>query len=135
MKKNSFLGGHPLSKLRINPIISIIILLAIIGIGLNFTEFLQEILMTIVIVGIIFIGYKWYMNSNKSARSSDRQAYSKAAKQSSKKYTSKSPIDFLQKKTNQKNNSAVKKKRKPTSSTHLTVIEGDKGKKKDKASL
>lgn len=121
-----------MGKQFINPIIGIIIFLAIIGIGLNFTDFLQEIIITALIAGIIFLGYKWYIRSNQSNRSNERQAYSKAAKQSSKKYASKSPVDFSQKKSTTQSNANSKKKRK--SSSHLTVIQGDKGKKKDKAS-
>lgn len=123
-----------MNKLRINPIIGIIILLAMIGIGLNFTDFLQEIFITLLIVGIIFLGYKWYLRSNKSSRSNEHQAYSKAAKQSNKKYAQKSPVDSIQKKSTSQNNLSSKKKRKQSSSSHLKVIQGDKGKKKDKAS-
>lgn len=123
-----------MKKQQINPIIVIIILLAIIGIGINFTDFLQEIMTTLIIVGIIYFGYKWYVRSNKSNRSNDRQAYSKAAKQSRKKYASKSTIDLTQKKSNSQHNFSSKKKRKTSSTSHLTVIQGEKGNKKDKAS-
>lgn len=121
-------------NLRINPIIAIIILLAIVGIGLNFIDFLQEIIITVIIGFVIFLGYNWYIRSNKSSGNNERQAYSKAVKQSKKKYASKSPTDFLQKKSSPQQNMTSRKKRKQSTSSHLTVIQGDKGKKKDKAS-
>lgn len=120
-----------MKKQLANPIIIAIIVLGIIGIIINFNTFLREIITTIIILGIIYLGYRWYINSNKSSKANNRQAYSKAVKQSRKKYapSNKSTIDLLQRKSSSKQSPSQKKKRKSPSS-HLTVIQGEKGKKK-----
>ncbi|GHH96958.1 hypothetical protein AM1BK_05010 [Neobacillus kokaensis] len=114
-----------------------LIILALIGIVGSITAnpagFIQKIaIMALIGFAIFFVVRKF---SNSSPQKKDQRAFLKAAKQSKKRLQNKSgepnlkssslgPIATLKKN---------KSKRKPPA--HLTVIDGKKGKKKNRASL
>ncbi|MDG4655583.1 SA1362 family protein [Ectobacillus antri] len=89
---------------------------------------IQNVLTIGIVIGAFFLLFKLFSSSG-SARSS----YNRAAKQSKRKYAKSftAPLK-MQDAQKGKNGSVFKKKRKPS---HLTVIEGKKGKKKDRASF
>ncbi|MBO9129692.1 SA1362 family protein [Bacillus sp. 165] len=116
-------------------------LFGIVYYGVNFpADLLKKIITIVIVAGAIFILYKLFTNSNSPGK--NRASYDRAAKQSKKKYAGqkqnitplannilkKAPLDLKGK----KGTSFLKKKRKQT---HLTVIEGKKGKKKNRASF
>lgn len=124
-----------LNRQLFNPIIIVIIALGIIGIGVNFGAALKQVLIGVGVIFVIYLLFRYFSNSTTSAN--DKNAYNKAVKQSQKKYAPKkqnapksSPLNFAQRKASNGNTNSKKKKKQ----THLTVIEGEKGKKKDHAS-
>ncbi|MFX3628544.1 MAG: SA1362 family protein [Ectobacillus sp.] len=108
----------------------------------------KNLLTFAIVIGAIYLLYKLFTSSSSSAN--PRSSYNRAVKQSKKKYgksngkantnakpnithlsssfTKKTPTDTQIK----KGNTSLKRKRKQT---HLTVIEGKKGKKKHRASF
>lgn len=114
--------------------IFIIVVLALGAIGLlttlvkNPMWLLQQIAFYTVIAGAIFLLYRYTMQRRIGQNHS---AYAKAAKQSKRRLDDRdSKVKSIsQARKNQKKASALKK----TRQTHLTVIEGKKGKKKNRA--
>jgi hypothetical protein len=91
------------------------------------------------VVGIFYLLYKMFTNSSGSANS--QSSYKRAAKQSNRKHGKQNvaPLSnsFLKRnasddKGKKGNSPSLKRKRKQS---HLTVIEGKKNKKKDRASF
>lgn len=82
------------------------------------------LLISAILIGIFFLVMKNFSLPNQAMRKEQR-AFIKAARQSKKR------IKRGQKKVDSKKKKAVRKRY--TSSTHLTVIEGKKGKKKNRA--
>lgn len=107
-----------------------LIILSVIGvIGrllTNPVQFLQGILVTIIVIGIIFFLVKKFLLNKPGNK--EQQAFIKAARKSKKRLLQKG-IEVGQRKDN---NQTLRKKR---PSNHLTVIEGNKGKKKNRAQL
>ncbi|MEH7458567.1 hypothetical protein CON65_04545 [Bacillus pseudomycoides] len=100
---------------------------------------LQNIGIMLLVVGIFYLLYKMFTNSSGSANS--QNSYKRAAKQSNRKYGKQNvaPLSnsFLKRnasddKGKKGNPTSLKRKRKQS---HLTVIEGKKNKKKDRASF
>ena len=100
---------------------------------------LQDIGIMLLVVGIFYLLYKMFTNSSGSANS--QNSYKRAAKQSNRKYGKQNvaPLSnsFLKRnasddKGKKGNPTSLKRKRKQS---HLTVIEGKKNKKKDRASF
>ncbi|MGI2790185.1 SA1362 family protein [Bacillus cytotoxicus] len=123
--------------------VSIIIGLAIFGLVssaiTNPIGMLQNIGLMLLVLGIFYLLYKMFTNSSGSAHS--HNSYKRAAKQSNRKYGKHNvaPLSksFLKRnhtddKGKKGNSPLLKRKRKQS---HLTVIEGKKNKKKDRASF
>ncbi|PWN76293.1 SA1362 family protein [Bacillus paranthracis] len=100
---------------------------------------LRNIGIMLAVVGIFYLLYKMFTNSSGSANS--QSSYKRAAKQSSRKHGKQNiaPLSNSFFKSNASNDkgkkgnlSSLKRKRKQS---HLTVIEGKKNKKKDRASF
>ncbi|MDC2863457.1 MULTISPECIES: SA1362 family protein [unclassified Bacillus (in: firmicutes)] len=100
----------------------------------------KNILIMLGVVGVFYLLYKMLTSSSSSANNS-KSSYKRAAKQSNRKYGKQNvtPLsnNLLKKnasdtKGKKGNTSFLKRKRKQS---HLTVIEGKKGKKKDRASF
>lgn len=100
----------------------------------------KNILTMLVVAGVFYLLYKVFTSSSGSANGS-QSSYKRAAKQSNKKYGKKNvtPLSNTLLKRNASDSkgkkdspSPLKRKRKPS---HLTVIEGKKNKKKDRASF
>ena len=100
----------------------------------------KNIVIILIVVGVFYLLYKMLTSSSSSANSS-HSSYKRAAKQSNRKYGKQNvtPLsnNLLKKnasdtKGKKENTSFLKRKRKQS---HLTVIEGKKGKKKDRASF
>ncbi|MFI8707365.1 SA1362 family protein [Bacillus sp. NPDC077411] len=100
----------------------------------------KNIAIMLIVVGVFYLLYKMLTSSSSSATNS-QSSYKRAAKQSNRKYGKQNvtPLsnNLLKKnasdpKGKKVNTSFLKRKRKQS---HLTVIEGKKGKKKDRASF
>ncbi|WP_028399164.1 SA1362 family protein [Ectobacillus panaciterrae] len=96
---------------------------------------LQNILTIGIVLGAFYLLYKLF---TRSGGSNTRASYNRAAKQSKRKYakpnvTPLSNKKHLQDAKGKKGRSSLFKKKRKQS--HLTVIEGKKGKKKDRASF
>ena len=85
---------------------------------------IRNIIVTAIVVGLILFLMKRFMFPATS-RNPDRQKFVKAARQSKKKFKS------AQKPSSRKKRTAIR--RRNVSASHLTVIEGKKGKKKNRA--
>lgn len=107
---------------------SFILVLGIIGLAVTVISqpfrLVRFLLISAIIIGIFFLVMRNFGLPNQSMRKEQR-AFIKAARQSKKR------IKRGQKKVDSKKKQAVRKRY--TSSTHLTVIEGKKGKKKNRA--
>jgi hypothetical protein len=99
----------------------------------------KNIAIMLLVVGVFYLLYKMFTSSSGSANS--QNSYKRAAKQSNRKYGKQNvaPLSNSLLKRNASddkgkkgNTSVLKKKRKQS---HLTVIEGKKNKKKDRASF
>ncbi|PEJ56987.1 MULTISPECIES: SA1362 family protein [unclassified Bacillus (in: firmicutes)] len=100
-------------------------------------KILQRFLFIGLILLILYFIYRVFTSSN--SQRSQQDSYRKAAKQTIKKYNTQksSPIKKSMNKskpTSRKSTSSPLLKKRIKDSSHLTVIEGEKGKKKDRAS-
>lgn len=93
--------------------------------------FIKMIAGMAIVVGVIFFLVKRFSQASPS-KNHEQRAFKKAAKRSKKRYQTKEQSTPT-KRTSIGSLSAARKKRKDTS--HLTVIEGRKGKKKNRASF
>ncbi|PEI92048.1 hypothetical protein CN679_13045 [Bacillus pseudomycoides] len=102
----------------------------------------KNIAIMLLVVGVFYLLYKMFTSSSGSSGSANSQnSYKRAAKQSNRKYGKQNvaPLSNSLLKRNASddkvkkgNSSLLKRKRKQS---HLTVIEGKKNKKKDRASF
>lgn len=100
-------------------------------------KLLQRILFIGLILLVLYFIYRVFTSS--SSQRSQHDSYRKAAKQTVKKYntqkTSSVKKSFNKSKpTSRKSTSSPLLRKRSKDSSHLTVIEGEKGKKKDRAS-
>jgi len=100
-------------------------------------KLLQRILFIGLILLVLYFIYRVFTSS--SSQRSQQDSYRKAAKQTVKKYntqkTSSVKKSFNKSKpTSRKSTSSPLLRKRNKDSSHLTVIEGEKGKKKDRAS-
>ena len=98
---------------------------------------LQRFLFIGLILLILYFIYRVFTSSNSQRGHQD--SYRKAAKQTVKKYNTQKSSSLKKsmnksKPTSRKSTSSPLLKRRTKDSSHLTVIEGEKGKKKDRAS-
>lgn len=114
-----------------------LIILAAIGVAGNYianpTGFLKSIAVVLVVSTAVYFIVRRFYNSNPEKR--EQRAFVKAAKRSKKRLHQKESGQGMRRSispiTTMKKN--MKSKKKPTA--HLTVIEGKKGKKKNRASF
>jgi hypothetical protein len=122
----------------------IIIALALFGLFSSLIEnpmkFLQRGLLFGLVLLVLYLFYRMFTTS--TTNRSHHDAYRRAAKKTVKKYTTKSgslkkPLikNSKAKSMNKKPVSSPLLKKKSKDTSHLTVIEGEKGKKKNRASL
>ncbi|WP_312857746.1 SA1362 family protein [Bacillus haikouensis] len=110
--------------------------LAFVGLGSwligNPLGLLRNILITAAVIGIIFFIYRRWFSNRSGAGSNEQRAFLKAAKQSKKRLKRKSTV-----KTQKSTVSPLSKKRstRKKSNANLTVIEGKKNKKSNRASF
>ncbi|WP_226667576.1 SA1362 family protein [Metabacillus litoralis] len=120
---------------RMNGVVLVIILLGIIGLITTLASdplwLLKQIAIYAALAGIIYLIYRLFM---KKRMGKEYSSYAKAVKQSQRRYDDKntrgSNVKNLSQVKKSSKTSAVKKKKQPS---HLTVIEGKKGKKKNRA--
>jgi ABC-type nickel/cobalt efflux system permease component RcnA len=119
-------------------IVGVLIILALLGISgaitTNPLKFLQSMaVMALIVIGIYFVVRKF---SNSSPQNKEQRAFLKAAKKSKKRLQHKGGDSNVKSAsvgtlTSLKKSNKTKKK----SPAHLTVIDGKKGKKKNRASF
>lgn len=120
---------------RMNGVVLVIILLGIIGVITTLVSdplwLLKQMAIYAVLAGAIYLIYRLFM---KKRMGKENTSYAKAVKQSKKRYddrnTRGSNVKNITQVKKSIKTSAVKKKKQPS---HLTVIEGKKGKKKNRA--
>ena len=120
---------------RMNGVVLVIISLGIIGVITTLVSdplwLLKQIAIYTVLAGAIYLIYRLFM---KKRMGKENTSYAKAFKQSKKRYddrnTRGSNVKNISQVKRSSKTSAVKKKKQPS---HLTVIEGKKGKKKNRA--
>ncbi|KOP83411.1 hypothetical protein LIS82_19115 [Cytobacillus solani] len=114
-----------------------LILLAVVGMTANLfsnpTGFLLRIAVILLVGAVIYYIFQRFYKA--SPRKREQQAFIRAAKKSKKRFQTNHLGKGHTRKTNSGNSLTSLKKSKKKSSTHLTVIQGKKGKKKDRASL
>lgn len=125
-------------KNRVSVIIILgLILLAVVGMTANlFSDPAGFLLRIAVIILVGFVIYSIFRHFYKaSPRKHEQRAFIRAAKKSKKRYKMNEPRKGNNRKASSGNSLSTLKRTKKKSSTHLTVIQGKKGKKKDRASL
>ncbi|WP_438824077.1 SA1362 family protein [Bacillus sp. JJ1503] len=118
-------------------IISGLVLLAVLGITTSMITdpagFLRRIAVILLVGAIVF--YIFQRFNRASPKKQEQRAFIRAAKKSKKRFHKPDAgKGSSSRKANSGSLTSIKRTRKK-SSTHLTVIEGKKGKKKDRASL
>ncbi len=119
-----------------NILVFTLVVLAIVGLGSwligNPLGLLRKILVTAAVIGVIYFIYRRWFSNRRGAGSNEQRAFLKAAKQSKKRLKKKSTA-----KTQKPTVSPLSKKRshRKKSSANLTVIEGKKNKKNNRASF
>jgi len=116
-------------------VISVLIGLAVFGLAVgmitNPAGFFQRLAVIALVGAVIFFIVRRLYGANPKKR--DQRAFVRAAKRSKKRFQQSTVKDNLRKGSASSITSLRKMRKK--SSVHLTVIEGKKGKKKDRASL
>lgn len=114
-----------------------IVLLAAFGIVAKFFAnpggFLRGVFIFAIFCAILYVLVRNFYQPSPSRR--EQQAFKKAAKQSKKKYTQKTQKTSPQTKSRGNIYSLNKTRNRSNRGTHLRVIEGKKGKKKNRASF
>ncbi|MEH7124487.1 SA1362 family protein [Bacillus sp. JJ1532] len=117
-------------------VISGLVLLAVLGITssmiTNPAGFLRRIAVILLVGAIVY--YIFQRFNRASPKKQEQRAFVRAAKKSKKRFHKPDAGKVSSRKANSGSLTSIKRTRKK-SSTHLTVIEGKKGKKKDRASL
>jgi predicted membrane protein len=91
------------------------------------------IIMAVVVAVIYFLINRFALNQADPSQKHEQQAFKKAAKKSKKRFQKKENTSSTPKRSSIGSLSAARKKKRDAS--HLTVIEGKKGKKKNRASF
>lgn len=119
------------------PLVGSVIVLGIIGIIGAFTKnplgFLKSIAVFALVALAIYFIFRLLTKSN--SKNKEQQAFLRAAKKSKKRLQHKGSEPQAKSSTFGSLTSLKKKKAKKKSPVHLTVIDGKKGKKKNRASL
>lgn len=118
-------------------VVSGLIILAILGLGVqlvnNPTGLFQSIAVIAIVVAVIYFIVQRVNRANPGKR--EHRAFAQAAKKSKKRFKNKEQGSAIQRKAKTGTLTSIKKSKRKSSTTHLTVIEGKKGKKKNRASL
>ncbi|YCI39537.1 hypothetical protein M1D49_09815 [Bacillus sp. PK3-056] len=114
-----------------------IIFLAFIGLTVNLIKnpsgFFLNIVVMVAVGGIIWFIYRHLSTSSPQKR--EQKAFLKAAKQSKKRLQTKDRSSSGQQQSTKTSSIKTNKHKRSKSTAHLTVIEGKKSKKKNRASL
>ncbi|NRG29719.1 hypothetical protein HRF69_21730 [Bacillus circulans] len=114
-----------------------IIFLAFIGLTVNLIKnpsgFFLNIVVMVAVGGIIWFVYRHLSTSSPQKR--EQKAFLKAAKQSKKRLQTKDRSSSGQQQSTKTSSIKANKHKRSKSTAHLTVIEGKKSKKKNRASL
>jgi len=114
-----------------------IIFLAFIGLTVNLIKnpsgFFLNIVVMVAVGGIIWFIYRHLSTSSPQKR--EQKAFLKAAKQSKKRLQTKDRSSSGQQQSTKTSSIKANKHKRSKSTAHLTVIEGKKSKKKNRASL
>ncbi|MFD2214062.1 SA1362 family protein [Metabacillus endolithicus] len=121
---------------RVNWIVMIVISLGVIGFITTLVSdplwLLKQIAIYAAIAGLIYLVYRLF---SRRRMGKEHSSYMKAAKQSKRRFddrsTKSSNVKNISQAKKARKSSAIKKKKQTPS--HLTVIEGKKGKKKNRA--
>ncbi|WNS74195.1 SA1362 family protein [Bacillus sp. DTU_2020_1000418_1_SI_GHA_SEK_038] len=117
-------------------VISGLILLAVLGVSTsliaNPAGFLRRIAVILLVGAIVFYIFQRFYRA--SPKKQEQRAFIRAAKKSKRRFHQPDAGKGNSRKASSGSLTSIKRTRKK-SSTHLTVIEGKKGKKKDRASL
>lgn len=115
-------------------IVTGLFILAAIGIASSFIDnpsgFLQKIAVMLLVIAVIFLIVRRFSKAHPEKQ--EQRAYLKAAKQSKKRYQKREDHDHSRRPASGSISSIKKIKKHPS---HLTVIEGKKGKKKNRATF
>ncbi|GAB2573553.1 SA1362 family protein [Gracilibacillus alcaliphilus] len=95
---------------------------------------IRSLLITLVIGAVIFGVLYFFLIRRRGAPTDELKKYRKAAKQSKQRYKQANPSPIKYSSSSQKKPSRAKRLNRKKAS-HLTVIEGNKDKKKNRASL
>lgn len=110
-----------------------LILLAIVGLFTslfgNPLGLVKQLLVTAAVIGIIYFIYRRWFSGRRAGNSNEQRAFLKAAKQSKKRHKRKSSS------RPQVSNAQKKRSIRKKSNANLTVIEGKKNKKNNRASF
>jgi hypothetical protein len=118
---------------RLHPIIWFVIILAVVGVLFQLISSPRQLITTFLIGAAVIAVFYFIFNRNSSSGINGK--YKKAVKQSKKRYGSNyKPPKASPLSSNKKTKSASQKKR-VREHNHLTVIEGKKNKKKNRASF
>lgn len=96
-------------------------------------SFLKTIAVMAIVIAVIYFLFTRFYQATPSSHKHEQQAFKKAAKKSKKRFKKKEQGPSVSKRSSLGSLSAARKKKRDTS--HLTVIEGKKGKKKNRASF
>jgi len=139
--KNAYIAFREVAFLKNRTsalVVGILIILALIGVFSSITTnpigFLQSIAIIAMICIAIYLVVRWFSNSSPNKK--EQRAFLKAAKKSKRRLQQKSgesqgKSSSLGTLTTLRKNNKLKKK----APAHLTVIDGKKGKKKNRASF
>lgn len=118
-------------------IVSGLLVLAFLGVTSslmsNPTVFVQRIAFILIVIGAIYLLFR--RSYKAGPEKNEQQAFIKAAKKSKKRFKNKDNVKTQKSSVRSLTSLKKKTKKKSVSTAHLTVIEGKKGKKKNRASF
>ncbi|WP_078391701.1 hypothetical protein [Shouchella patagoniensis] len=124
---------------RLKIVLPLLLILALIGISANLGRFLSGIGTAVILVALIYFGYRFYLSRrygtkmfSKPQNAPTRAQLKKAQRTSTVKNTKPHHSPLKKTKQTELNKSGLKKVPKRRSAPHLTVIEGKASKQKKK---
>ena len=118
-------------------VISGLILLAVLGVSSSMISnpagFLRRIAVILLVGAVVYFIFQRFYRA--SPKKQEQRAFNRAARKSKRRFSHSDSAKGSSRKAASGSLTSIKRPRKKSSSTHLTVIEGKKGKKKDRASL
>lgn len=117
-------------------VISGLVLLAVLGVSTSMISnpagFLRRIAVILLVGAVVYYIFQRFYRA--SPKKQEQRAFNRAAKRSKRRFSHADTGKGSSRKANPSSLTSIKRPRRK-STTHLTVIEGKKGKKKDRASL